>query len=144
MTKSGKTAISPAVERRRTKRRPVLETFSVFMVIPKKGLCRLAVHDISESGMGFDLDIEGESPEFFPIEEGDSIDFRFYLNQSLYIPMTIQVTRISEHHAGRRIGAEFQDKSSASYKAFLDLLHLLDKIVDVLQVDTSSPDSPNG
>lgn len=137
MTQSPKKGSSSPTgqERRRTRRRPILETFSIFIVIPKKGLHRLEVQNISEDGMGFDLDVEGESPHNSPIKIGDTVDFRFYLNQSLFIPLSIQVVRVEEHHTGRRIGAEFQDKSTPGYKAFLSLLHFFDHVVDVVQID---------
>jgi hypothetical protein len=140
MTKGAKKESSSitGVERRRFQRRPVLETFSVFVVIPKKGIHRLELHDISEIGMGFDLDIEGEEPAAFPVREGEAIDLRFYLNQSLYIPLSIQITRIEDHHQKRRVGGEFQDKSTQGYQAFLSFLHLIDKIVDVVQIDEDS------
>jgi hypothetical protein len=115
-----------------------LATFSVFVVVPKKGLHRLEVHNISENGMGFDLDLAGESPHDYPAQVGDSVEFRFYLNQSLFIPLKIQITRVDEQEGGhRRIGAEFQEgqKKTQSYKAFLSLLKLLDNIVDELKID---------
>jgi hypothetical protein len=115
----------------------MLDTFSVFIVIPKKGLHRLAVHDISEDGMSFNIEIEGELPSNSQTQEGESLDFRLYLNATLYIPLSIQVVRVSEHHDGKRIGAEFQDKESANYRAFLSLLHLLDNIESVLRVDST-------
>jgi len=139
MTKTNKQESSSGIERRREKRRPMLETFSFFIVIPKKGLHKLGLHDISESGVGFDLDIEGESSTDFAAKDGDTIDFRFYLNRSLFIPLSANVARIEMSASGRRVGAEFKDKTSKNYKAFLSLLQLLDGIVDVVQID-----SPNG
>jgi len=136
MTKSSNT-----VERRRARRRPVLDTFSIFIVIPKKGLHRLEVQDISEGGLGFLLDVEGESPIDYPAKINDAIDFRFYMNNSLYIPMSVQIVRIEDLSTGRRVGAEFQDKSKPSYKAFLSLLKFLDDIIDVLQIDQVSSSS---
>jgi hypothetical protein len=140
MTKQSKKPTSSAsgVERRKARRRPILETFSVFVAIPKKGIHRLEVHDLSESGMGFDLDIEGEDPSHFPVKEGDTIDLRFYVNPSLFIPLSIQIARIEDHQQKRRVGAEFQDQTSSSYRAFLAFMHLLDQIVDVVQLDSQS------
>ncbi len=122
-------------DRRSARRRPILATFAVFVVIPKKGLHRLEVRDMSENGIGFDVDIEGESVTDFPIKIGDSIDFRFYLNHSLFIPMKIKIRRIEDHPMGRRAGAEFLEKRSPSHKAFLGFLNLLDHMVDVVQID---------
>lgn len=125
-------------ERRRSRRRPVLSTFSIFIVIPKKGIHRLMVHDISELGMGFDLDIEGEPAGDYPAQIGDTVDFRFYLNSTLFIPLSIQITRLEETSLKRRVGAEFKDLSSPNYNAFLNFLQLLDKIVDFVQIDSLS------
>jgi hypothetical protein len=138
MTKVNKNQNSSpeGVERRKTQRRPMMATFSVFIVIPKRGLHRLEVHDVSEMGIGFDLDVEGEDSLNFPVKEGDTVDFRFYLNQSLYIPLSIQIVRLQEHHQVRRVGAEFQDKTSQNYQAFLSFLHFLDQILNVVQVET--------
>ena len=58
-----------AMERRKAKRRPILEAFSFFVVVPKKGMMKLAVLDVSESGLGFDYDVGGEDTSSFPIEK---------------------------------------------------------------------------
>jgi hypothetical protein len=124
------------IERRRARRRPILATFSMYLVIPKKGLYKLTVHDISELGIGFDLDVEGESSSDFPVQIGDKLDSRLYLNQSLYIPLSLQIARVEDKPIVRRVGAEFQEHESINYKAFLSLLGFLDKMADALQVDT--------
>jgi hypothetical protein len=121
-------------ERRREKRRPVLETFAFSIVIPKKGLYRLGLNDVSEGGIGFDIDIEGENPDY-PVKKGDTIDFRFYVNRSLFIPLSAQIARIEEKATGRRIGAEFKNKTDPNYKAFLSILQLLEVVADVAQID---------
>jgi hypothetical protein len=137
VTKSNKKPFSSpsGSERRKAKRRPILDTFSVFVVVPKKGIHRLEVSDISETGMAFDLDVEGEETSYFPTHEGDTIDLRFYLNNSLYIPLSIQVIRVEDHRNKRRIGAQFQEKSSPNYQAFLSFIRLLDQINDIVQMD---------
>src|SRR6476620_1946496 len=128
---SKKTSDSSAkrAERRTFKRRPILATFSVFLVIPHKGMHRLEVLDISENGIGFNWDTEGETPSDYAIHEGDTIDLNFYLNPSLFIPLSIQVVRVDESNLIRRIGAEFQDKKSQGYKAYLAFIHLLDHLI---------------
>ncbi len=128
-------SLSNENERRRSTRRPIITTFSIFVVIPKKGLYKLEVQNISEDGISFDVDIDGESSSDFPIQVTDSIDIKFYLNQSLYIPLSIQVARIDNTSSTRRVGAEFKNKSSPNYNAFLDLLHLLDSITHIVQID---------
>lgn len=138
MTKGNKSNSSSqsGIERRKAIRRPILSTFSVFIAIPKKGLHRLQVHDMSELGIGFDLDVEGEELSAFPVKEGDPIEFRLYLNNTLFLPLTVQVKRVEEYHAKRRVGAEFQKQSSTGYKAFLSFLKMIDEIANTVQFDS--------
>jgi hypothetical protein len=140
---SKKDSVLQGIERRRTRRRPILETFSVFCVVPKKGMHRLQIHDVSDHGIGFDLDLEGELAQDFAVKNGESLDIHFYLNQSLYLPLTIRVARIEDRNATdaqsdakvRRIGAEF-DLKDKGHHAFLSFLQMLDAIVDVAQIQT--------
>ncbi len=123
-----------AAERRKSPRRPVLETFSLFVVVPRKGPHRLKIYDVSDFGMRFDADTEGESTTDFPISPNEALEVHFYLNQSLYLQFDLKVVRIETIDAVRRIGAEFKDKSSKSYKAYLSFLSMLDSIVEAAQV----------
>ncbi|MGK5087802.1 PilZ domain-containing protein [Bdellovibrionota bacterium FG-2] len=123
------------VERRRTRRRPVLDTFALFVVVPRKGDYKLKVSDISDLGIGFDFDIEGESTSTVPVKIGDGIELRLYLNQSLYLPLTVRCVRVEEHPEGRKLGAEFTDKDSKTYQAFLAFIHMLDGILDVARIE---------
>jgi hypothetical protein len=124
-------------ERRRSRRRPILSTFSLFIVVPKKGYVRLPVHDLSDLGIAFDIDAGGESPMEFPVKAGEKLDIRFYLNQSLYFPIEIQVVRVEDRPEARRVGAEFS-KESPGYRAFGSFLNMLDTIVDVVRIDTDT------
>jgi hypothetical protein len=123
------------IERRRARRRPIIETFSIFCIVPKKGVHRLQIHDLSENGIGFDLDTEGEEPGAFPLKSGDQLDLHFYLNQSLYLPISVRVARIEERNQLRRIGAEFNTKDKG-FQAIAAFLKLLDAIVDVAQIQS--------
>jgi len=134
VSKAEKTSVS-AIERRRSRRRPVLRTFSIFAVVPRKGVHRLFVHDVSDMGIGFDFDTEGEEHSQSPVVQGDTFELRLYLNQSLYLPLSVQVKRIEDGGAVRRIGAEFNQRDSAGYKAFLAFLHMLDAVVDAAEIE---------
>jgi hypothetical protein len=121
-------------ERRKTKRRPILDTFSLFVVVPKKGMHRLQVHDVSEGGLGFDLDIDGESASEFPAKIGEKLEVHLYLNQSLYLPVAVQIARIDDGKTGRKIGAELTDKGAASAKAFAAFLNMLDAVTEAAEI----------
>lgn len=120
-------------ERRRSKRTEVLDTFSLFASVPKKGPHRLRVHDLSEIGIGFDLDIEEEDEgSGFPVENGTPLEIHLYLNQSLYIPMKVVVRRVEKKGNVRRIGAETAgDKSDPATSAILSFIKMLESISDV-------------
>jgi hypothetical protein len=122
-------------ERRRTQRRPVLDTFSMFVVVPKKGMHRLRVHDISDLGLGFDLDTEGESFEDFKVSPKEKLEVHFYLNQSLYLPLMVEIARLETKNDVRRVGAELVDKSSRGYQAFLSFVKMLDTITGVAKIE---------
>lgn len=121
-------------ERRRSKRRPILDSFSLFCVVPKKGVHRLTVHDLSDLGIGFDLDIEGENFDEFPIKLKEKLEIQLYLNQSLYLNLEGNVARLEDDKGIRRVGAELTDRSSQAYKAYVAFIQMLDLVADVAKV----------
>ena len=126
-----------ADERRRSARQPVVDSFSLFVVVPKKGIHRLPIHDVSAEGIGFDLDTEGESPADFPVKVGETIEIRLYLNQSLFLTLDAKVMRSQEKNLIRRIGAEFGNRSGKNFKAFQSFLRMLEDIHDAAEIDPS-------
>jgi hypothetical protein len=126
--------VSATTERRRAKRRPILETFSVFAVVPTKGPNRQRIHDVSDFGVGFDLDVEGEPSGSFALKKGDSLEMHFYLNQSLFVPLSVTIARLETKDGIRQIGAEIKDRKSPSYKAIHAFVELLDVVMEVGQI----------
>ncbi len=124
-----------ALERRKAKRRPILEAFAFFVVVPKKGLMKLKVVDVSESGVGFDYDVGGESFSAFPVEKAEMLELNFYLNQALSIPLRVRVMRIEDIHGVRRVGAEFVGTGLAPHRGLLAILDMIDRIVEVVQIE---------
>jgi hypothetical protein len=123
------------VERRKAPRRPVVETFSLFAVIPKKGPYRLPVNDVSELGLGFDFDIDGESAETFPTAIGERFEVDLYLNQSLYLPLEVEIMRIETRKGGaRRVGTEIANRKTPAYRGFAAFLKMLDAVSEVASV----------
>ncbi|MEK6705593.1 MAG: PilZ domain-containing protein [Bdellovibrionota bacterium] len=128
--------VKTMAERRLAKRRPILETFSIFVVVPKKGVHRLKLGDLSEIGIGFDLDIEGEPQAGFPMASGGEIGLRLYLNQSLYLPLVVKVVRVEKREGFRRVGATFSDAGGKVHNALVSFLHMLDDVIDVAKIET--------
>lgn len=127
--------MSSGSERRRSRRRPILETFSVFMVVPAKGAHRLKVRDISDLGVGFEIDVESETPGQGELSPGDSLEGHLYLNQSLALPLQLQVARIEQQNPDgpRLVGATITNPLAPAYRAFAAFIQLLDAITEVRQ-----------
>ena len=121
-------------ERRKALRRPVLGTFSLFLVIPKKGPQRLYIHDLSELGLGTDLEVEGEEDMGFSLTLGESLEVQLYLNQSLYLPLNVRVARLETINGVRRMGSEFSERTTQSMKALKAFVKMLDEILEVAEI----------
>jgi hypothetical protein len=133
MKKRGAEKEGGGAERRAAKRRPIVDSFGMFIVIPSKGPHRLPVHDVSEIGIGFDLDLEGEAAQTFPAQRGQKIDVRLYLNQSLYLPLSVSVARVETSPAVRRVGAQFDkdaEQNGKGYRAFRAFVDMIDAVIE--------------
>ncbi len=126
------------IDRRGSKRRPILESFSFFVVVPKKGFHRLRVVDMSESGVGFDYDIIGEMKDAFPVTVGETFDLQFYLNQTLYFPLHVKVMRIDDSKVLRRVGAEFTVTGTPEHAGLCAILDMIDRVSEIVQFDSVS------
>ena len=116
-------------ERRKTKRLQVLEIFSFYICIPSLGYARHQVDDVSEMGIGFTIDTLGE----LKLATGQECELHFYVNQSLFFPLKIQVVRGTEEKENQKIGAVFLETQSKGYQTFLTLVHLIDRLTEVGQ-----------
>lgn len=114
-------------ERRKHKRRQIIDSFSMFVALPLKGGHKLGLHDLSEQGIGFDFDTDGEAHADSPVAKGDTFTVHLYLNQSLSLPLTVRVARI-EPGAIRRLGAEFTEPQTPAFQALLAFVQFLDKL----------------
>jgi len=122
--------MSHGTERRRSPRRPILDSFSMFVSVDKKGDLKLKVHDVSDQGIGFDIDVDGEEYESFSPKLGDVFSVKLYLNQTLYIPLKIKVMRADKKGQNRIVGVEVLDVASKSYQAFLAFIKVIDLLVE--------------
>jgi hypothetical protein len=119
---------SPA-ERRKAKRRMILETFSLFVVIPKKGDLRLPLLDLSELGVGFEVDLEDDDA-LVNLRTDEQMELHLYLNQSLYLPLKVAVKRLILKGKRRHVGAEFVQQGGTSHNAVVAFLQMLDILSD--------------
>ncbi len=119
-------------EKRKSKRREILEYFSFYACVPKIGYTRLKVNNVSETGIGFTIETFGE----IKLAKDDQCDLQFYLNQSLFLPLRIQVMRHDEQDGIQQVGAVFLDTGSSQYQTFLILVKLLDQLVEFGEIRT--------
>ena len=112
-------------ERRKVKRREILEKFSFYICIPKMGFARHKVNDISELGIGFTIETLGGE---FKLNSQEQVELHFYLNQSLYLPLKIQVMRQIDASSTQEVGAVFLDTKTPVHQTFLTLVKFLDQI----------------
>lgn len=113
-------------ERRKARRREILDFLSFYIHVPKLGPSRHQVHDVSENGIGFIVETLG----VYKLEEGEVCDLNLYLNQSLFLPLKIRVIRQDAHEKTQTVGAIFLDKETNQYKTFLSLVNFLDQLAE--------------
>jgi hypothetical protein len=73
-------------ERRQIKRTILTEFVSAMVVLPEKGLLKVAMFDISEEGISFDIE-----PDHGQFKIDEEVSMRVYLNNKTYFPITIQI-----------------------------------------------------
>ncbi len=91
-------------ERRRVKRTILTEFIGATVVVPTQGLLRISLYDISEDGIGFDMELTAGS-----FQVGEEVAMRVYLNNQTYFPFTVRVTHVKELlvESVYRLGARF-------------------------------------
>ena len=78
-------------ERREVKRTILTEFVSAMVVLPEKGLMKVALYDISEECISFDMDYE--QGQFV---SGEDVSMRVYLNHKTYFPISITVKHVKD------------------------------------------------
>lgn len=80
------------LDERRTVRRTLLTEFiGAFLVVPQKGLCSVAIYDISEKGMSFDMEYDQGC-----MQEGEEVAMRIYMNQHTYFPFVVKISNVRD------------------------------------------------
>ena len=78
-------------ERRKVRRTILTEFVAAHVVVPEHGLKRIALYDVSDGGLAFDMDIEAGS-----FKAGEEVNLRIYLNQQTYFPFVVKVSHARE------------------------------------------------
>jgi hypothetical protein len=82
-----------AHEQRAVKRTILSQFVGASVVVPSRGLERVVLYDISEGGIGFDMD-----DQFGHFRAGDEVAMRVYLNHSTYFPFFVRIANV--RHVG--------------------------------------------
>ncbi len=95
-------------ERRVVKRTILNEFIGAFAVIPEKGLLKVALHDISEKGVSFN--VEGSQAYF---RQNQEVAMRLYLNHKTFFPFVVVLRnqRFIVDEAVTRVGTDFLAES---------------------------------
>jgi hypothetical protein len=76
-------------ERRQVKRTLLSEFVGAFVLVPRKGLMKVTLYDISENGLAFDIE---DGAGHFAL--GEEVAMRVYLNQTTYFPFITKIQNI--------------------------------------------------
>ena len=120
------------VEERRTVRRTILTEFvGAFIVVPEKGLQKVALVDVSDNGMAFDLDLEQGG-----FRVGEEIAMRVYLNHQTYFGFIARVSnaRAIEDEGVHRHGVGFV-KGTVNDVALHHFVKFIENVSASLQTD---------
>lgn len=118
-------------ERRQVRRTILTEFIGAFAVVPQRGLCEVALYDISEHGLAFDLDFEKGR-----FDEGEEIAMRIYMNQHTYFPFTATISNIREinDEGVFRHGTEFV-KGTINDQALHHFIKFIENVSSCLERD---------
>ncbi|MCB0362037.1 MAG: PilZ domain-containing protein [Bdellovibrionales bacterium] len=91
-------------DRRQVKRSLLTEFIGAFVVVPQRGLMKVALYDISENGLAFDI-----KSELGKFSLGEELAMRVYLNRQTYFPFFIRVRNVRQESDENvfRHGADF-------------------------------------
>jgi hypothetical protein len=120
-----------AQERRQVKRTILSEFVGAFALVPRKGLLKVNLYDISENGLAFD--VEAEAGHF---SIGEEIAMRVYLNQQTYFPFVVRVQNVRsiEEEDAFRHGANFL-KGTINDEALHHFVKFIETVSASLQSD---------
>ncbi len=118
-------------ERRQVRRTILTEFVGAYIVVPERGLQKVALYDISDNGLGFDLDLaEGA------LRVGEEIAMRVYLNHQTYFGFIARVSneRQIDEEGVHRHGVSFV-KGTVNDEALHHFVKFIETVSASLQTD---------
>lgn len=118
-------------ERRLVKRTILTEFIGAYAVIPEQGLAKVAIYDISEQGMGIDLETE-----YGNFAEGEEVAMRIYLSNDTFLPFVAKVYNVRKvpEEGVYRHGVAFM-KESTDNDALMHFVSFLESVSTSLRTD---------
>jgi hypothetical protein len=118
-------------ERREVRRTILSEFIGGFIVVPNRGLQKVAIYDISETGVSFDLDLEVGK-----LAVGEEVAMRVYMNQQTYFGFVVHVSnaRIIGEEGAARHGCGFV-KGTINDVALHHFVKFIESVSASLQTD---------
>ncbi len=118
-------------ERRKVRRTILSEFISAFAVVPKKGLLKVVLADISEDGLAFDVDAKAGH-----FRVGEEIAMRVYLNHETYFGFIVKVQNVRgmAEDGVFRHGVHFV-KGTINDEALYHFVRFLETVSASLQTD---------
>ncbi len=119
-------------ERRQVKRTILTEFISAHVVVPKRGLNKVAIHDISDEGIAFDLELDDGQ-----FKKNEELAMRIYLNATTYFPFFVKVKncRFIDDEGVYRVGSQF-DKGSFNSEALSHFIKFIETVSANLKNDS--------
>jgi hypothetical protein len=109
-------------ERRKVRRTILTEFIGAHIIVPERGLQRVTIYDISETGVSFDVELGGGS-----FKEGEEISMRVYLNHQTYFPFVVKVANVRQipeegvaRHGGRFATGTVNDVALHHFVKFIE------------------------
>lgn len=118
-------------ERRSVRRTILTEFIGMSLIVPKKGLVKCTLYDISENGLAFELPMD-----YGKFNNGEEVAMRIYMNHETYFPFVIQLTHIRkiEEEGIYRYGGSFL-KDSVNEVALHHFAKFVENISAYLKTD---------
>lgn len=118
-------------ERRQVRRTILTEFVGAYIVVPERGLQRVALYDISDNGLSFDLELDQGA-----CRVGEELAMRVYLNQQTYFGFIAKVSnaRTIDEESVHRHGVSFV-KGTVNDVALHHFVKFIETVSASLQTD---------